>query len=78
MSLGHVTADDKETVALLNVGVAANGLIRAKGGDITAHGTGHTEAGISFNVVGLQAAAENFLKKIGLLGLGLAGTIITN
>ena len=76
MGLSGIGADDKKTMGFLDVGIAADRLIGAKRGEIAAHGAGHAQPGVALDIIGLQAAAHNLLENIGLLGQGLAGTVI--
>ncbi|MNS53892.1 hypothetical protein D3C72_866640 [compost metagenome] len=55
MHLGHVGAPQHEGVGLLDVVVAAHGLIHAEGAHETDHGGGHAVTGVGIQVVGAQA-----------------------
>ncbi|MNO61707.1 hypothetical protein D3C76_523610 [compost metagenome] len=55
MHLGHVGAPEHEGVGLLDVVVAAHGLIHAEGAHETDHGGGHAVTGVGIQVVGAQA-----------------------
>ncbi len=56
MHLGHIIAPGNEDIGLIDVIIAAHGLVHAETGQKPGHGTGHAQTRIGFQIVGADTA----------------------
>ena len=68
MTIGHVRADDKKGIRLIDVGITGLGRIGPKALFIAGSGTGHAQAGIRIDIICTPKALTEFIGYI--LGLG--------
>ncbi len=58
MHLGHIVAPGDEDVSMIDVVIAAHGLVQTETGQKPGDRTGHAETGVGFHIVGADAPLE--------------------
>jgi hypothetical protein len=75
VALGGVGAHQQEHVGVVNVLIAAHGLVLAVGGHVATHRRSHAQPGVAIHVVGADAGLEELVGYVGFFGQALAGAV---